>query len=454
MRPPSLPAPKPLSSFFGALYATTYGFGGQAVVHQFVDRIGPVVQLPILGFGNVVAVADPALAKQVFTAKPDELLGGAGVGPAAAIYGPRSMFVQEEPEHLRRRKLLTPPLHGHILRSYVPVIESATREAMDSWPIDRPIRMLDVGRDLTLEVIVQVVFGVHERDEIARLGEPFEELLALAISEETPIRYALRKAGALRMWRRLADLNRRIDELVLPLIAERRSDPASVERTDILSMLVAARTEDGDQLSDNEIRDDLITLMLAGHETTATTLSWSVDLLLHHPAALERVRAEAQDGTTDYTEAVINETLRLRPAAPITGRMTVGHYQLGDYTLEPGTRIVLLLDAVNRNPKTYSDPHAFQPERFLGARPDPYGWIPFGGGLKRCIGASFSMCELTTILHTLLREGDLRPVSAALETPPRRAAPVLVPRHGTRVYFRPATAPAASPPYAGRSSSV
>lgn len=453
VRPPSLPAPPPLAPLFGGVYAAAFGMGGQAIVAQMVRRYGPVVALPVLGFGKVVAVADAALAKQVFTENPDVLLGGEGVGPAAAIYGPRSMFVLEEPEHLRRRRMLTPPLHGELLGSYVPIIESSTRSAMATWPVGRPMRMLDAARELTLDVIVQVVFGVHDLESVTRLGTPFHELLDLALSEETPVRYALRRFGGLRRWGRLSDANRRIDELVLPLIAERRSDPLSAERADILSMLANSRTDDGETLSDNEIRDDLITLMLAGHETTATTLSWLIDLLLHHPRALSRVRAEAVSGDTDYTEAVIAETLRLRPAAPITGRMTTGPYRLGDYTLEPDTRIVLLLDVINRDPDTYPQPDEFRPERFLGSRPHPYAWIPFGGGVKRCIGAAFAMRELTTTLHTVLREGELEPVSARPETPPLRAAPVLVPRDGTRVRFTPAR-PAASPRCADRTSTA
>lgn len=433
MRPPALPAPRPLTPLFGGLYAAAYGIGGQQLVGQLVRRIGPVVALPVLGYGPVVAVADPALARQVFTAKPDVLLGGEGVGPAAAIYGSNSMFVQEEPEHLRRRKLLIPPLHGAVLDGYVPIIEEATRAAMARWPVGRPLRMLEAARELTLEVIVRIMFGVRDPEEVKRLGVPFDDLLVLAISEETPVRYAARRLGALRLWGRLGGINRRVDEVLLPLISARRADPD--QEAGILGMLVDARTEDREGLSDKEIRDDLVTLVLAGHETTATTLAWTVDLLLHHPEALARVRAEARDGGSAYTEAVINETLRLWPSAPITGRMTAGRYQLGDYTLEPGTRIVLLLDAVNRDPDSYPDPDEFRPERFLGSRPQPYAWIPFGGGIKRCIGATFAMCELVTVLHTVLREGSLEPVSSRPETPPWRAAPVLVPRNGTRVYF-------------------
>ncbi len=442
MRPPALPALGPLSPIFGGLYAAAYGIGGQQLVAQVVRRVGPVVALPVLGYGPVVAVADPALVKQVFSAKPDVLLGGEGVGPAAAIYGRRSMFVQEEPEHLRRRKLLTPPLHGRVLDDYVPIITEATRTAMARWPAGCPMRMLEAARELTLDVIVRIMFGVADPDEVARLGAPFDDLLVLAISEETPVRYAARRLGALRMWGRLGGINRRIDELLLPLIAARRADPELP--ASILGMLVDARGEDGQRLSDREIRDDLVTLVLAGHETTATTLAWVVDLLLHHPQAYDRVRGEAESGETVYTEAVINETLRLWPPAPITGRMTAGRYQLGDYTLEPGTRIVLLLDAVNRDPDSYPDPGRFRPERFLGTRPAPYAWIPFGGGIKRCIGAAFAMCELVTVLHTLMREGRLEPVSPHPEAPPWRAAPVLVPRNGTRVRFWPSVQPAHS----------
>lgn len=441
MRPPALPAPRPLQPIFGGLYAAAYGIGGQQLVGRVAKRVGPVLALPVLGFGPVVAVGDPALAKQVFAAKPDVLLGGEGVGPAAAIYGSDSMFVQEEPEHVRRRKLLIPPLHGAVLDGYVPIIEAATRDAMATWPTDRPMRMLDAARALTLDVIVQVMLGVRDPDEVARLGKPFDELLLLALSDETPVRYAARRFGALRMWGRLNRANRRVDEALLPLIAARRADPG--RDAGILGMLVDARGEDGNGLSDKEVRDDLVTLMLAGHETTATTLAWVVDLLLHHPDALERVRAEACDGGTAYTEAVINETLRLWPPAPITGRMTAGEYQLGKYTLDPGTRIVLLLDVINRNPGSYPDPDEFRPERFLGQRPPASAWVPFGGGIKRCIGANFAMTELVTVLHTILREADLKPASRYPESPRPFASPVLVPRNGTRVLFSPQ--PSAAP---------
>lgn len=393
--------------------------------------------MPILSLGNVAIVSDPELVKRVFTAAPDVLLGGEGVGPAEAIYGSGSMFVQEEPEHLRRRKLLTPALHGMALSSYEPIMEDSARAALRNWPVDRPFEMLDAARSLMLDVIVKVIFGVDDPDEVRRLGRPFERLLNLGVSEQLTVRYALRRLGALRVWSARAQANREIDDVVMPLIAQRRNDPRPGDKPDILGLLVSARGEDGERLSDSEIRDDLITLMLAGHETTATTLAWIFDLLLHHPDALRRVRAEAIGGGEDFTTAVIDETLRIRPPAPFTARVAAQPFPIGGYCVDAGTRIVVHIIAINRNPQTYAHPNEFRPERFLGSRPQTYAWVPFGGGIKRCLGASFSMRELITVLHTLLREGEFSAVDDKPERIVRRSI-MLAPQRGTLVRYRPA----------------
>ncbi|CAM4113356.1 putative bifunctional P-450/NADPH-P450 reductase 2 [Mycobacterium basiliense] len=403
---------------------------------RLIRRYGPIMTMPILSLGDVAIVSDPALAKEVFTAPVDVLLGGEGVGPAAAIYGSGSMFVQEEPEHLRRRKLLTPPLHGPALSGYVPVIEESTRAAMRGWPVDRPFELLQAARALMLDVIVKVIFGVEDPDEVRQLGRPFERLLNLGVSEQLTVRYALRRAGALRVWPQRARANKAINDVVMPLIALRRNDPCLGEQRDILALLLQGRGDNGERLSDNEIRDDLITLILAGHETTATTLAWAFDLLLHHPDALRRVQQEAAVGAEAFTTAVINETLRVRPPAPFTARVAAQPFPIGGYLVDAGTRIVVHIIAINRNPAIYQHPNAFRPERFLGARPQTYAWVPFGGGVKRCLGAAFSMRELVTVLHVLLREGEF---SAVEESPERivRRSIMLAPRHGTRVRFRP-----------------
>jgi cytochrome P450 len=434
--PPGLPAPRVLRLAFAAAYAFAYLVGGERRMLRLIRRYGPIMTMPILSLGDVAIVSDPELVKQVFTAPPDVLLGGEGVGPAAAIYGSGSMFVQEEPEHLRRRKLLTPPLHGAALSSYVPIMEDSARAAMHGWPVDRPFEMLKAARALTLDVIVKVIFGVDDPDEVGRLGRPFERLLNLGVSEQLTVRYALRHAGALRVWPARARANREIDDVVMPLIARRRNDPRLSEQLDILALLMCARGDDGERLSDSEIRDDLITLMLAGHETTATTLAWIFDLLLHHPDALRRVQAEAESGEEAFTTAVINETLRVRPPAPLTARVAAQPFAIGGYRIEAGTRIVVHIIAINRNPRIYDYPNEFRPERFLGSRPETYAWVPFGGGIKRCLGASFSMRELTTVLHTLLREGEFSAVDEKPEKIVRRSI-MLAPRYGTRVRFRP-----------------
>jgi cytochrome P450 len=425
-----------LRSAFAAAYAIAYLVGGERRMLRLIRRYGPIMTMPILSLGNVAIVSDPELVKQVFTAPPDVLLGGEGVGPAAAIYGSGSMFVQEEPEHLRRRKLLTPPLHGAALSSYVPIMENSARAAMHGWPVDRPFEMLKAARALTLDVIVKVIFGVDDPNEVRRLGRPFERLLNLGVSEQLTVRYALRHAGALRVWPQRARANNEIDDVVMPLIARRRNDPRLSEQLDILALLMCARGDDGERLSDSEIRDDLITLMLAGHETTATTLAWIFDLLLHHPDALRRVQAEAGSGDEAFTTAVINETLRVRPPAPFTARVAAQPFSIGGYRIEAGTRIVVHIIAINRNPRIYEHPNEFRPERFLGSRPETYAWVPFGGGIKRCLGAAFSMRELTTVLHTLLREGEFSAVDEKPEKIVRRSI-MLAPQYGTRVRFRP-----------------
>jgi len=330
--------------------------------------------------------------------------------------------------------MLTPPLHGAALNSYVPVIEASTRAAMRAWPVDRPFEMLQAARALMLDVIVRIIFGVEEPEEVRRLGRPFEHLLNLGVSEQLTVRYALRGLGTLRVWPARARANREIDDVVMRLIAERRNDPGLATRRDILSLLMCAQSDDG--LSDSEIRDDLITLMLAGHETTATTLAWVFDLLLHHPDALRRVRDESTAGGEEFTTAVIDEALRVRPPAPLTSRVAAQPFRLGGYQVAAGTRIVVHIVAINRDPAVYESPREFRPERFLGVRPQTYAWLPFGGGVKRCLGAAFSMRELITVLHVLLREGEFISVDSRPEQAVRRSI-MLAPRRGTSVRFRP-----------------
>jgi cytochrome P450 len=434
-RPPGPRAIAPLRPFVAAACGAGYLLAGEWLVRRLFDTYGPVVSIPLPGI-PVVLIKDPALVKQVFTEKPDVLLGGKGVRPSALIYGTGSMFVQEEPEHLRRRKLLTPPLHGKALENYRPIIEDSTRRAIAGWPKGKPFKMLRAARDLALDVIVRVMFGAEDVAERARLGHPFEKLLDLGSSEQLIVRVALHSVGGLKRWPKLDRANQGIDELLTPMIAARRQDPNLHNRTDIMSLLLTARSDEGEHLTDKEIRDDLVTLVLAGHETTATTLAWMIDLLLHHPDILAKAQAEAEAAeSTSYAEAVINETLRMRPPSPFTGRYTAGDYQLGDYTVPARTRIVPHIGEVNLNTETYDEPHQFRPERFLNASPPTYAWIPFGGGIKRCLGASFSLLELTVTLQTLLRSGSFDAVHEDQDRQVRKGI-VLLPHRGVAVRYR------------------
>ncbi len=433
-RPPGPRAIAPLRPFVAAACGAGYLVAGEWLIRRLFARYGPIVSIPLPGI-PVVLIKDPELVKQVFTEKPHILLGGKGVRPSALIYGTGSMFVQDEPEHLRRRKLLTPPLHGKALENYRPIIEDSTRRALASWPRDRPFPMLRAARDLALDVIVRVMFGVEDRSERDRLGRPFETLLELGSSQQLILRVALHSVGGLKRWHTLDRANQAIDDLLTPMIAARRRAPDLHHRTDIMSLLLSTRSEDGEYLTDKEIRDDLVTLVLAGHETTATTLAWMVDLLLHHPHVLARVQDEADAAeSTAYVQAVINETLRIRPPSPFTGRYTARDYPLGGYTVPARTRIVPHIGEVNLDADTYERPHEFRPERFLGTSPPTYAWIPFGGGIKRCLGAGFSVLELTVVLQTLLRAGHFEAVHPTQDRQVRRGI-VLLPHRGVPVRY-------------------
>jgi cytochrome P450 len=440
-RPPGPRAIKPLRPLVAAVCGAGYLVAGEWLIRRLFATYGPIVSIPLPGT-PVVLIKDPELVKQVFTEKPDILLGGKGVRPSALIYGTGSMFVQEEPEHLRRRKLLTPPLHGKALENYRPIMEDSTRQALAAWPTDKPFKMQLAARDLALDVIVRVMFGVEDRSERDRLGRPFEALLELGSSEQLILRVAMHSVGGLKRWPKLDRANRGIDDLLTPMIAARRQEADLHERTDIMSLLLTIRSEDGEYLTDKEIRDDLVTLVLAGHETTATTLAWMVDLLLHHPDALTKVQAEAEaDESTAYTQAVINETLRIRPPSPFTGRYTAGDYRLGGYTVPARTRIVPHIGEVNLNAESYDHPHEFRPERFLEGQPEPYTWIPFGGGVRRCIGASFAQQEIKIVLRTLLEGARLRSASPRPEVPRARHV-TIVPSRGARVVLEERLRPA------------
>jgi cytochrome P450 family 135 len=373
-------------------------------------RLGEAFTLTFAPSGlKLVMFSDPEAVKTVFTAPPEVAPSAAGTLPVAPVVGRSSVLVLTGPEHMRQRKLLLPPFHGERMREYEDVIVEATERDMAGWPLGEPMRLQRHTRLITLEVILRAVFGVEAermgplKEAITDLFEPSQLLTVLRVALSRPS--AERPTGAIG---RALD---RLDALIYEEIARRRAQSDLERRSDILSLLLGARDEDGEAMTDGELRDELVTLLLAGHETTATSVAWAVERLVRHPDKLRRLVAEIdagrEGGGEEYMTAVVNETLRVRPVVPIVARMLTQELQVGSFLLPKGTRVVPCIYLTNRNPRVYEDPQEFRPERFLEAGPETFSWIPFGGGIRRCIGASFAQLEMKLILRTML--GELQP---------------------------------------------
>ncbi len=385
--------------------------------------------------GTFVFVADPAAIKEIFTGDPALLRAGQANAPLAPVVGSRSVLLLDGAEHLRQRRLMLPPFHGARMARYGELMAEITEAELDRWPLREPFPLRPRTQAITLEIILRVVFGVRDAARLEALRAALVALLAQSTSPATMLPWLRRDLGPFSPWRRFMRLRRRVDALIYDEIARRREDPALEERDDILSLLLQARDEDGEALTDRELRDELVTLLVAGHETTATALAWAFERLLRHPAALDRLTAEARDGGEDdpYAGAVVQETLRLRPPLPAVGRMLTEPAQIAGRPLPAGVRLAPSIYLVHRREDLYPEPAAFRPERFLDSPPETYGWLPFGGGVRRCLGASFATFEMKIVLRTILARARLEADDARPE-PVRRRAIVLAPgREGRAV---------------------
>jgi cytochrome P450 len=411
------------------------------VMDRCARRLGEAFTLTFFPSGmKLVVVSSPEAVKAVFTAPPELAPSAAGDSPVRPVMGPSSVIVLTGAEHMRQRKLLLPPFHGERMREYEQTIVQATRSDMQTWPLERPMRLQERTRAITLEVILRAVFGVEAermaalRTAIAGLLAPVNPLRLLVIALSRPTRE--RPTGA---FGRALD---RLDAVIYDELAQRRAQPDLAERTDILSLLMQARDEQGEPMRDDELRDELVTLLLAGHETTATSVAWAIERLVRNPQQLQRLVAEIDagpDGGDRYMTAVVNETLRVRPVVPIVARMLKGELVLDGWRLPAGTRVTPSIYLTNRNARSYEQPERFLPERFLDSAPDTFAWIPFGGGIRRCIGASFAQLEMKLMLRTMLSElapsvPRTRFVRGRGEWNRRRAI-TLVPARGARVVW-------------------
>ncbi len=406
------------------------------------ERYGDAFSVTFVGFETpMVMISDPDAVRDLYRNRENGLPPGRSFS-LEPVVGPRSVLLLEGSEHLARRKLMLPPFHGERMRAYETIIEEIVTREIDSWPIGESFAIHPRMQSVTLEVILRAVFGVSNPERSERLRELLRGLLSDTSSPLIQLRLlAARRFGRGDPFAEIRARNEQIDRILAEEAAERRADPDLAEREDILSMLVAARFEDGEPMSDSELRDQLMTLLLAGHETTATALAWTFDLLLRNPQALKRLRAELEDGDEAYLKATITEALRLRPVIPLAGRRLSTELQVGDHLLPAGTDVTPAIWLTHTRDDLYPAPHAFRPERFLDGGPDTYGWIPFGGGVRRCLGAAFAEFEMRVVLREAVSRCELR---GALKRPeriarrnitfsPRRGTPVVVesrtPRH-------------------------
>ncbi len=397
------------------------------------EKYGDSFSVKFVSFERpMVMISDPAAIKALYTERAHGLPPGREV-VLTPVVGPRSVLVIEGADHLAHRKLMLPAFHGERMRSYEPIVNEIVDAEIDSWPLGDEFPIHPRMQAMTLEVILRVVFGVAEGPRLEQLrvvltkvleetASPFAQLIGLAS----------RRFGGRGPWAKFEAQLKAVDELLYAEIAEHRKRDDLDQRDDILSQLIRARFEDGEGMSDGDLRDQLMTLLLAGHETTATALAWTFDLLLRHPRELARLRDSLEGGEDDYLRATISESLRLRPVVPLAGRRLATELEADGLTLPAGTDVTPAIWLAHTRADVYPEPFAFRPERFLDEAPDTYAWIPFGGGIRRCLGAAFAEFEMRIVLREVLSRCELHKADPAPEKIGRRNI-TLSPKDGTPV---------------------
>jgi cytochrome P450 len=393
-------------------------------------RHGDLFTIRIHGFGNIVVTADPALIKEIFTGDREVFAAGQANAAMSPVLGRHSLLALDGDRHLSQRKLMLPPFHGEAIGRYRERIKQITTDEVATWPIRKPFAVRPRMQDITFEVILRAVIGVSDPQRLDRLRELLPKLLDFSVFDmwfvwlfpkilNTPIG---RGHKSMRV-------RPEVDRLLYEEIAAHRARPEG--RDDILALLVAARSEDGEPLSDEELLDQIITLLLAGHETTTTGLAWTFERLVRHPTVFERLRRDLDQGEEDYLDAVVNETLRVRPVIDGVWRKLTAPTILAGHRLPAGTLVFPAISLVQIS-AAFPDAEEFHPERFLEGSPAPYTFIPFGGGPRRCIGASFAMMEMKTVLSTVLERVDLDAARHRSEDP-RVHHITQIPSRGARV---------------------
>jgi cytochrome P450 family 135 len=399
-----------------------------------------------IGRGARVLIAEPQAAKTLLN-KPSLTAPPATRVSIAPVFGEESVLLSDGDEHRRRRQAMLPAYHSSHFGRYRKLIVSATDREVDNWPLGRPFSLRPRLQAITLEAILDSIFGFDNLATRAEMGRRVERLLSVVANRGAALALALpSQLRTVAARGPLASRRAELDAAIFAEMARRRSANSTELADDALSHLLGARDEDGRPLTDQEVCDQVRTLLLAGHESTATSLAWALEHLVHNPRSLERLTTEVcEGGGENYANAVVTETLRLNPPLPNTQRELTEPWNLGKYTLPAGTLIAPCAFLIHRRPDLYPNPRSFEPERFLDWAPQPAAWLPFGGGPRRCLGANFARLQMVTVLHRLCQRTRLTATSSHRETVRRRGI-VFAPSRGTRVVMaeRHSSSPAAS----------
>ena len=430
--PPQIDLPRALQVLRFTQRQIEFVFGAQR-------RYGDVFRMDGMVPGRPAITCHPDHVRSLFTAKPDEAPSLTGESPLRPIIGPNSVLTAIGPRHMRQRKLLLPPFHGEAIKAYTTLIADATDRELAQWPVGRPFALAPRMQTITLDVIMGGIFGIEGRPRPGTVEHGLrlatKGLLAVSTWKLAKVAELMNIGSAEPVGLTKVALSP-LDRVAYAVIEQRRRDPGLDERRDILSLLLRARTEDGEALTDREVRDELLTLVLAGHETTANSLAWIWERLVRVPDAYEALRAAVRSGSDEQAEAqveaTINEGMRVRPVIPIIGRRVSVPWRLGDYAVEAGAPVSVSILLLHHREDVYPDPFAFRPERWHGAKPGTYTWIPFGGGIRRCLGAALAMAEQRIVLRAMAERLDLEAVTPEPERAMNRNV-TMIPEHGARV---------------------
>jgi cytochrome P450 len=426
----TLPAGPPLPALLqaGLIWLDPIRF-----VHACHRRYGDRFTIRIPGIGTLVFLTNPEDIRSVTRGDPAIFHAGEAAVPLGEVLGAQSLIMLDGDKHRRSRGMMLPAFHGDSVRRQVAEMVAITADDVGRWPVGEQFPLYPRMQGITLEVILRTVIGVHDEGRLAALRAALPPMLEIGSPLELiPPPQVLRRFGP---WRRRAQRRAVAQALLTDEITRCRQDPQLAHRTDALAMLVRSVDGTGQPMADDELVDQLITLLLAGHDTTATALSWAFERLTRDPALLERTTQAAADSDDAWLDAVCKETLRVRPVVFEVGRKLTAPVQLAGYRIPAGTILAPSINLVHHSSRHYPDPEAFRPQRFLDQRADPAIWLPFGGGVRRCLGATFAQVEMRTVLREVLRRVELSPTTAPDE-PVKPRHVTMVPRQGAMVTVR------------------